>query len=197
MIPSMVLPRRRRHVHYRNMQWVPILSAVIGAAIALSGSVLAEARRDRAQRDRDREQDLWQTCLDFALCVDQAHSALREVTRFRAAGPETYDLANTAVHGAGVYAVRERLLMSAATDLAAAGEDAFLRLVDIRNVIREGAGLQSAEYHRTYHAFADSLWRYRSAARSAFGHRPLTPAALNRPSWSELEACQQCTRAAA
>jgi hypothetical protein len=178
------------------MDWVPLLSAIAGAAIALSGGLLAEIRRDRGQRERDRDREEWQTCVDFGLALDSAHSALRDVARGGDTGESNGSAANSAVHDAGVYSMRERMLMSASTELASAGERAFLRLVAVRNAVRDGATLQSAEYHRTYHAFAEGLWTYRTAVRTAFGRAPLTPAAVDRATWSEVESCDRCTPAA-
>ncbi|WP_203706951.1 hypothetical protein [Asanoa iriomotensis] len=177
------------------MDWVPLLSAIAGAAIALSGSLLAEVRRDRGQRRRDRDQEEWQTCVDFGLALDSAHSALRDVAASGDAAAANRSAANSAVHDAGVFAIRERMLMSAGTDLATAGERAFLRVVQVRNVVREGATLQSAEYHGAYHAFAEALWSYRVAVRTAFGRSPLTPAVVDRASWSEVESCDRCSLA--
>jgi hypothetical protein len=62
--------------------------------------------------------------------------------------------ANRALHLAGVYAVREQLLVSASADLVAAGEAAFLLLVAVRDAIRIGSTLPSPGYHAVYHPFA-------------------------------------------
>ena len=174
------------------MTWVPLASAVAGALIALSGTLLAELRRDRSQRDRDRDLERWQNCVAFALALDEAHANLRETARMPAGAGDRLAEGNEALHGSPIYSARERLLMSAPVPLVVSGEEAFLRLIAVRDVVRAGAGLQSPEYHRTYHPFAEAVWAFRLATRTAFGHRAVVPAALGRSTWSEEETCDVC-----
>jgi hypothetical protein len=178
------------------MNWEPLLSAVVGGIIALSGATLAEARRDRGQRDRDRALEHWRICVDFALALDLAHGSLREVARVPGSQADHRPAADHAVHESGVHGARERLLMSVSPELTAAGEQVFLRLVAVRNVVRTGASLESSAYHGAYHAFADALWRFRSAVRTEFGNRALTPRVLDGESWSGRESCLHCRESA-
>jgi hypothetical protein len=72
--------------------------------------------------------------------------------------------------------------MSVSPGLTAAGEHVFLQLVAIRNVVRTGASLESSAYQDAYSAFAEALWRFRSAVRTEFGNRALTPHLVDRAS---------------
>lgn len=177
------------------MEWGQLLSAVVGAGIALSGALLVEGRRDRGQRTRDRDLDRWRTYVDFALSLDAAHNLLRAVARDSASIPDRLSAANDAVHVSGLYSARERLLMAASSEVTVSGERTFLCLAEIRNAVRTGASLQSPQYHRAYHSFAEALWRFRSAVRIEFGGQALSSQVMDRVSWSERETCIDCNRA--
>lgn len=174
--------------------WIPFAGTALGAVIALGGTVLAGARNDRGQRRRDRETDRIRTYVDFALALDTAHAALREVARTAADDPGRYVAGSSAVQASGLYGVRERLLMSASRALVTAGETAFGRLIDIRNAVRAGAMRSSREMHDVYHPFAEALWSFRVAARVELGQNSLNPGDLDRQSWSEREECPVCGR---
>jgi hypothetical protein len=163
-----------------TVDWGPLLTAVTGATIALSGALVVEIRRDRGRQHHKRVLEHWRICVDFALALDAAHASLRDIAR--TSGSDSGRTAGQSVHGSGAYAARERLLMSASGELTAVAEDTFLKLIEVRNVVRSGAVLQSSEYHRAYHIFAEALWRFRLAVRAEFGSLPLTPRTLNRAS---------------
>ena len=154
--------------------------------------MLTGTRADRSQRQRDRETDRIRTYVDFALALDTAHAALREVARTPADDPNRYGAGSSAVQASGLYGVRERLLMSASSVMVTAGETAFARLIDIRNAVRAGAMRSSRELHDVYHPFAEALWSFRVAARVELGQNSLNPGDLDRQSWSEREQCPVC-----
>jgi hypothetical protein len=171
--------------------WLPVAGTGVGAVIALAGTLVASVRTDRSQRRRDRETDRLRSYVDFALALDAAHSTLRDVAR-TTRGPDRFAAAVHGVGESGLYGVRERLLMSGSTHLVATAEVAFARLIGIRNVVRAGAALSSPEYHDAYHAFSEALWGFRIAARRELGQSLLTPAEMDRTSWSEREQCPVC-----
>ncbi|TDB71563.1 hypothetical protein [Micromonospora sp. KC723] len=168
------------------VDWMPLLSTGAGALIALSGSFLVDLRRERDTRARDRDLDRWRTCVDFALALDAAHTALRSVP----AGDR--QAASVAMTEAGAYQARERLLMSGTPDLVVAGEVVFHRLVAMRKLIGAGSDVRSPAGHESYHEFAEALWTFRMAVRQRFGHRALQPGTLKRRDWSERHECAYC-----
>ncbi|MBM2618751.1 hypothetical protein JIG36_24645 [Actinoplanes sp. LDG1-06] len=172
--------------------WVPIVSAACGAVIALTGSLLTGVRADRSQRSRDRESERLSTYAEFAVALDAAHAALREVARSDPADEDRYTRAVAAVHDSKTYSIRERLLMSGSPELVRSGEEAFLRLVAIRNAVRTGARLSTSEFHDVYHPFAEALWTFRIAVRRELGQESFAPDDLGRVSWSEQETCPRC-----
>ena len=133
------------------------------------------------------------TSVAFLLALDAAHFALRQVAA-TLDGPRRAEATLQAVADTTLYADRERLLVSVGPALAAAGEAVFLALVDIRTVVKLGAGLRSEEYHLVYHPFAEAVWSFRQAIRVSAGREPLTPAELRREDWSDLDRCPVCNR---
>lgn len=129
--------------------------------------------------------------LAYVLALDSAHAQLREVA-LTDQSPDRVLAANRAVHDAGLYAVREQLLVAAPAAVVAAGESLFLRLIAVRDAVRTGARLDSAEYHLVYHPLAEALWRFRLALRACFDEDPFTPQTLDRADWSDRERCPGC-----
>lgn len=175
-------------------EWVPIVSTVSGAVIALAGTLAATVRTDRSQRSRDRESERLRTYVDFALALHAAHGALREIAGGASSGSARHAAAGAAVGNSDLYGVRERLLMSGTTDMVRSGEAAFRALIAMRDVVRAGAVLSGSDYHDAYHSYAESLWSFRVAARQELGQRAITADALGHVSWSEREECEQCHR---
>lgn len=175
-----------------DLSWVPVAGAVVGAVIALAGTLVASIHADQTQRSRDRESERLKTYIDFAQVLEIAHGALRVVARSAPDDPDRPFAAGQAVQDSGIYGVRERLLMSSTVELVEAGETAFGRLIGIRNVVRGGSMLSGRAYHDAYHAYAEALWTFRVTARRALGQRPIAPGELGRVSWSEREQCPEC-----
>ena len=178
------------------MDLQPLIATGAGAVIALAGTLLADVGRDRRLRGRDIDLVQRETNVDFALALTAAHAGLREVGDSSARDAERRAAINRAVDEAGLYGARERLLMTATAPVVKAGETVFLRLIDIRDAIRDGAMTQSQEYHDAYHPFAEALWQFRMATRRDFHQPAFTPEKVDRVSWSERESCSFCGRPA-
>jgi hypothetical protein len=178
------------------MDLLPLIATAVGAVIALSGTLLADVRRDRRQRDRDDERFRRETYVDFVLALNAAHNGLRDVGDSATPADDRRAAVNRAIAEAGLFAARERLLMTAPASLVEAGETTFARLIAIRTAITGGAKTRSQEYHDAYHPFAEALWRFRLAVRTDFRQQPFTPESVDHTSWSELEDCAFCGRAA-
>jgi hypothetical protein len=172
------------------MAWDALASAGIGAVLALSGTLLADVRRDRRVRLRDRDLDRRRYCVDFLVAMARGHGALR-------AAASTTDAilrrAQVAEAMEPLYVAREQMLVSGTAALVTTGEETFQRLVAVRDAIRGGAPLASSAYHDAYHSFAEALWRFRLAARDDLHEPALTPGDLDRPDWTDRESCSYCT----
>lgn len=193
-------PRRdRRRVARRGrcdqdgwVNWIPLVSTVFGAAIALGGTVLADFARGRDERGRDSTAARQQAYLDFVLALGAALQCLREVAATPAGSDDRSSSANDALTRANVYPTRERFLMIAPPAVIFAAQLAFDSLVDIRDAVRDGAMLRSTEFHRVYHPYAEKVWMLRLASRDDVGARALRPADLHRDGWDDRANCDVC-----
>ncbi|MCG5457276.1 hypothetical protein PSH03_002383 [Micromonospora sp. PSH03] len=174
------------------MEWIPFVGAICGAAIALASAVSVEVQHNRAERRRGREGERIGYYLDFAVALDTAHSALREIAQSGEDPSHGLRSASRVVHEANVFTARERLLVAGTKEIVKAGEMAYQGLIGVRNAIRSGVTLSSGEYHRAYHEFAEAIWQFRMVVRTEFDQARLEPADLKRRSWSEREDCRGC-----
>lgn len=174
------------------MDVLPLVATVCGAAIALAGTLLADIRRDRRQRDRDDLQVRREIYVGFALALNAAHDGLRRVGDGGTAGDERAAAVSRVLTDAGLYGARERLLMIATAPVARAGEVAFERLGGIRKAVRDGAGTRSTAYHAAYHRWAEAIWEFRMAARGELGQPAL---GSGTDDWSGRRDCAFCSPA--
>ncbi|MGA4725792.1 helix-turn-helix domain-containing protein [Micromonospora taraxaci] len=140
---------------------------------------LAEKARELQRYQRKRQpdgpepppvEDLWEICVAFVLALDKAHKGLRDCAGEPGAGDP-----DLAVHDSGLYAHRERLLLAGPPGLVTAGEAVFHALIEIRAAVRRGATLETDAYREVYSPFADAMWNFRAAVRTAIGQKPMPP----------------------
>jgi hypothetical protein len=174
------------------MDVLPLFATAVGAVIALSGTLLADVRRDRQQRNRDDQQVRREIYVGFALALNAAHDGLRQVGNSSVPAGERPSAAGRVLTEASLYGARERLLMIATEPVASAGEAAFLRLTGIRDAIRDGATTKSGRYHAAYHQWAEAVWRFRMAARTELGQSALSTAGFEEAGWSGQRDCEFC-----
>jgi hypothetical protein len=175
------------------MDWVPLISTGIGAAIALGGTVLADVVRSRDTRERDRLADRKEVYLQLTLAHGLALQGLRDVTRGGYESDEhRRSAAAAALTAADIYPARERLLMAAPRWVLRSAEAAFDQLIEVRDAVRDGAGTTSAAYHDAYHPYAERMWALRNSIRSDLGSSQLRPSDLARESWENRESCRIC-----
>ncbi|MEU8363188.1 helix-turn-helix transcriptional regulator [Nonomuraea sp. NPDC048882] len=169
----------------------PALAQACDKAFGADGKLAALVAEGSAGDRPERPSTVYG--LEFLAALDAAHKALREVAGTEPHDPDDHAArANRAVHEAGLYLARERLLVSGTVLMVTSGEEAFLRLVAIRDTIRAGAKLESPQYHEAYHRYAEALWSFRMEMRAEFGQPPLLPELLNLTDWSDRERCRRC-----
>ena len=174
------------------MEWTPLVSTIVGAAVALGGTVLAYKIRSKDEAGRESRSERRQGYLDFIVALDGAHGALRDVAN--SDEPDRRHAASRAVSASGVYEAREKFVLCANPAVITPGEKAFMRLVEVRKAIGDGARLGTPEYHEPYHRFAEALWGLRRAIREDLGGTTLTPADLDKKSWDGRDDCPVCQR---
>lgn len=172
------------------MAWEALTSAVVGAVLALSATLFGDVRRDRQQRGRDLYAERRKYSVAFTVALSEALGALRSAATQGLDADGLRAAAGAAMNP--TYSAREHLLLSGSGPLVVAGEEAFHRLVDIRDAVRSGKQLDSVEYHDAYHPFADALWRFRVAVRKDLQQPALSPADLQRPDWTDRDRCTTC-----
>jgi len=174
------------------VEWTPLVSTIVGAAVALGGTVLAHRIRSRDESGRELRGERRQGYLDFIVALDGAHGALRDVAN--SDEPDRRHAAARAVSVNDVYEAREKFLLSANPAVITPGEKAFMRLIEVRKAIGDGARLGTPDYHEPYHGFAKALWDLRRAIREDLGGSTLTPADLDKKSWDGRDDCAVCQR---
>jgi hypothetical protein len=175
-----------------TVNWITLLSTLVGASAALFGSVLAHTLRSRDERRRVMSADRRQSYVEYLVALDAAQARLR-----RLAEPDYHpdDLPTQArrVFGeAGVFEGREKLLIAASMSVVAPAEQALRLLGDLRDAVRDGVKLYTLPYHDAYHPYADALWRLRKSIRVDLGSPALTAADLERTSWDDRASCDFC-----
>src|SRR4051794_2083294 len=180
------------------MDWIPLLSTVGGAAIALIGTVMADILRTRGYRDRDNRAERRQSYVDFVLALNAAHANLREVAAASASSADDRrEAVRRAVADARVYEAREQLLMSANKEVVTVAERAFQGLLVVRDAVRAGATLRTVAYHGPYHQYAGALWKLRRTIRHDLGASYLSPKDLDKDGWDGQSTCEVCQTALA
>ncbi len=177
-----------------TVDWIPLASTAVGAAVALIGTVLADVLRSRGQRDRDNRADRRQSYLDYVLALNAAHSRLRQIAGSTSPipDPDLHLETGRAIRDNDVYVGREKMLMSADRSVLGAAERALLGLLGLRDAVRTGARTHTVEYHAAYHAYAESIWDLRRAIRADLGGADLAPSDLEKPSWDSRATCSFC-----
>jgi len=175
-----------------DVDWVPVISTAVGAAVALSATLLSYVLRSRDERGRAHRADRQQSYLDFMLALDGAHARLREVAEPTRTATDLDRDTGRAVSDSKVYEARERLLMSASPAVVRAGERAFLSVIEMRDAVRKGAKRGTVEFHHTYHVLSEAKWRLRRTVRVDLDSKPLTLTDLDKTSWDAREDCELC-----
>jgi hypothetical protein len=175
-----------------TVDWIPLISTAVGAAVALIGTMLADTLRSRGEHHRDNRIDRRRSYLDFVLALEGAHSRLRDVADPKATFPDLRQETSRAMGEGRVYEAREKLLMSASPAVVTAGERALRGLGALRDTVAAGAKRRTPAYHDAYHEYAGTLWRLRMSIREDLGAPGLTPADLNKPSWDSRQTCAFC-----
>lgn len=156
-------------------EWTAQIGTVIGAAIGISATVLAERlqwRRDKSDQWRQSRRELY---AGFLAGLTEAHGRIRAAS-YVGPHPDGYDT-DTAIQEAfrasRVFELRHQLALIAPRNVARAADEAFYGMTTIRNVLRKGAPLQSAEYDDAVAAYRPKLLGLRDAMRVDLGVEPL------------------------
>ncbi len=175
-----------------SVDWIPLVSTVAGALIAIGGTVVADVLRRRDSRHQYDFAERQRAYTEMVLALGAGLEGLRAVAASDLTPEERVSAASTAVSKAGVYIAREKLLMTAAPHVAQAGEAAFEALIEIRQAVRAGAHYRDPVYHDAYHPYAEKMWRFRMSVREDLGAPRLRVGDINRNDWDGRADCGVC-----
>ena len=175
-----------------GVDWAPLVTTALGAAIAFGGTAVAEGLRRRGDHGRDVLAVRRQAYLEFLLALGAGLQGLREVAATATTGEQRVDASDRALTDAGVYVARERFLMVASPAVVRAGEATFDGLIDVRDAVRAGARKSSPEFHVPYHPYSRAMWLLRGSIRADLGSARLSPGDAGRGDWDDRGSCAVC-----
>jgi hypothetical protein len=155
------------------MAWFSLVATALGAVIAFFGSTLSDGLRSRRELLRSRLDSQHQTTVDFIMSINSAHELLRDAASQSLEISMLQDAARKAVSDSGLYAARERTLISASPTVALAAETSFQAIIAIRDAISAGGKLDSSSYRQANHIWEQKIWALRQATREGSGASPL------------------------
>ncbi len=176
------------------MDWVTLLSTIVGGAAALLGSVLAYTLRSRDERRRAISTDRRQSYVGYLIALDAAHARLRQIADPNDPPADVPVQARRSLGEAGVYEGREKVLLAGSPSVVAPAEQALRRLALLRDAVRDGAKLHTMRYHDAYHPYAEALWVLRRSIRVDLGSAALSSSDLDKTTWDEQANCDFCQR---
>lgn len=138
------------------MQWITLVSTVVGAAIATGSALLLD--RQRWKRERfDRETQARRTLYgDYLAGLSEARHACGNTARDPDIEPSTRRIAAREAFGPCI-GLRYQMTISAPNRVVEASEDAFRRLRDLRDRVMEGAMVTDPVYLEGRRAYDDAL----------------------------------------
>jgi hypothetical protein len=101
----------------------------------------------------------------FALACNASHEELRRIAR-SATDTDRWNTCRDALLEAGLFAQRERLLVTASPPVVSAAETVHRHLLAIRDLIGSGARLEDDPYRQAYARYAAALWQLRQSMRA-------------------------------
>ncbi|MFD8613465.1 MULTISPECIES: hypothetical protein [unclassified Streptomyces] len=153
------------------MQWMTLISAVVGALIATASAAVLDRSRWRREQD-DRLLGARRTLYgDYLTCLSEARNTFRGLARNHDMGP--VERARTARDSfAPCYGVRYQMSITAASPVVTASEEAFRRLRDVRDLAAAGTLAGDEAYSGGRAEYEAALARLREAMRLDLGsHR--------------------------
>ena len=149
---------------------ISLVAVVLGAVIALAGTLCVELIRTRREHGLVLSRLRYDCYLDYMQAFVRANDALRGLSVDGSA--EATDV-SVAMRGSGIYEARERLLVTGAPQVVFAGEAAFRSLLELRDAVAGGRAVKWPDFRPAYDGMAEAAWALRQAARREFNRLPL------------------------
>ncbi|WKD31430.1 hypothetical protein [Streptomyces xanthophaeus] len=138
------------------MEWVTLISTMVGAAIATGSAVLLDRRRwqrERLDRETQTRRNLYG---EYLACLSEARHTAGNVARDPdMLFPERRATARAAF--GPCIGLRYQMTITAPTRVVDASEDAFRRLRDLRDLVMEGVSVTEPAYLAGRRSYDDAL----------------------------------------
>ncbi|GGS65229.1 hypothetical protein [Streptomyces violaceus] len=146
------------------MQWLTLISTVVGAAIATGSAMLLDRQRWRRER-ADRESQARRTLYgEYLACLSEARHACGNVARDPDMEIPTRRTTAREAFGPCI-GLRYQMTISAPSRVVDASEDAFRRLRDLRDRVMEGVLATEPVYLEGRRSYDDALALLRARMR--------------------------------
>ncbi|MFF4233718.1 hypothetical protein [Streptomyces sp. NPDC001820] len=146
------------------MNWASLISAVLGAGIGITSTLLVDQarwRRDSHERLRTERREVYNA---YLTALSRTRNGLREAARLPQEARA--EQAREAFHTGGAYELRIQMTITAPGDLTARSEVAYRSLRALRNEIERGASHQDEEYAQRREAYEIALGALRREMRT-------------------------------
>ncbi|MFE1331492.1 hypothetical protein [Streptomyces microflavus] len=151
------------------MEWIPLVSTALGAAIGVGSTLLADRarwRRDRAGQDLDVRRQLY---ADYTAALSRIRTALNECVREDIPAAERPRRIREAFTTPGAYEIRHQLAIVAPPEIVDAARSAFVVLRDTRDLLVAGASVDNAAYAELEERFDAAVAALRTVMRLDLG----------------------------
>ncbi|MFF1377556.1 hypothetical protein [Streptomyces sp. NPDC058308] len=148
------------------MQWMSLASAVLGAAIGIASTLLADRarwRRDMQDRQQELRRDVY---AEFLSALSETRRCLWEAARDSSLPmPERAQMARDAHAQWATHSLRIKVDLVAPKELLPHVDRAYRSMCDLRDAIEGGALYGDAEYHAQRESFHRDLHTLRLEMR--------------------------------
>ncbi|MHC3820059.1 hypothetical protein [Streptomyces sp. DT9] len=151
------------------MEWIPLVSTALGAAIGVGSTLLADRarwRRDRAGQDLDVRRQLY---ADYTAALSRIRTALNECVREDIPAAERPRRIREEFLTPGAYEIRHQLAIVAPPEIVDAARSAFVVLRDTRDLLAAGASVDDAAYADLEERFDAAVAALRTLMRLDLG----------------------------
>jgi hypothetical protein len=148
----------------RSMQWITLISTIVGAAIATGSAMLLDRQRWKRERS-DRETQARRALYgDYLAGLSEARHACGNMARDPDMEPSTRRTTAREAFGPCI-GLRYQMTISAPSRVVEASEDAFRRLRDLRDRVMEGVLVTDPVYLEGRRTYDDALAALRTRMR--------------------------------
>ncbi|MFH9121464.1 hypothetical protein [Streptomyces globisporus] len=151
------------------MEWIPLVSTALGAAIGIGSTLLADRarwRRDRAGQDLDVRRQLY---ADYTAALSRIRTALNECAQEDIPTAERTRRVREEFLTPGAYEIRHQLAIVAPPEIVGAARAAFVVLRDTRDLLAAGASVDDAAYADLEERFDSAVAALRTVMRLDLG----------------------------